>query len=526
MRTLLALLLAGILPATLLAQQQLKILTVDAIQGDYIDDFISNKVVKTADNGFITAIVTSSGTGPILNNCAHTSTAQKVIFTKYNSGGNKEWQKCHNSYNDSSYMYIVPTYDGNYVFAGNKKLTGNNLDFVIKKENPNGSIIWGSKTYGGNGTDGLKSVIQTHDSGFVLIGQTNSSSGDVDMHYGSQFNVDIWVLKLDKLGNKEWNTTLGGTGNDLPNEILQLTNGDLYIAGISYSTDYDCTTNHGNSDAFITLLDNSGNKKWSKCFGSPKRDGDGIAITLSNTSILLAISIQGNGGDVLNQLGNTDIWIAEIDTNSNIIWESTYGSKTGAELPNSILKHSNGDIWVAGTSSIKGENVPAEYGPWDGWVLQLSPTGTFINSAVIGSIKEDECNIIHELENGIIFAAGTYRQIGIPSNNLPPVHLGEKDIFICTIAPWSTEIGLDASIQNEISISPNPITNSLSITFPPRAKDNNYEIEVCNINSEVFFSAREQKDNLQIDTSTWKSGVYFIKVFSNNQAKIFKVIKP
>ena len=59
------------------------------------------------------------------------------------------------------------------------------------------SIMW-SQTYGGDGTDGCTSMVQTADGGFVLFGFTQS------------FGPDAWLVKTDEHGNMEWNKTVGG----------------------------------------------------------------------------------------------------------------------------------------------------------------------------------------------------------------------------------------------------------------------------------------------------------------------------
>lgn len=68
--------------------------------------------------------------------------------------------------------------------------------------------------YGGNGNENLTCFIKTADGGYLLAGNTNSeATGDLteprrDTTGG--YPGDWWVVKLDSLGQKEWQKRLGG----------------------------------------------------------------------------------------------------------------------------------------------------------------------------------------------------------------------------------------------------------------------------------------------------------------------------
>jgi hypothetical protein len=62
-----------------------------------------------------------------------------------------------------------------------------------------------SKTFGGTGSDIAYSVKQTTDGGYILAGLTSSFGAGSD---------DLWLVKTDPNGNKQWNKTFGGPAND------------------------------------------------------------------------------------------------------------------------------------------------------------------------------------------------------------------------------------------------------------------------------------------------------------------------
>jgi len=58
------------------------------------------------------------------------------------------------------------------------------------------------KTFGGSNSDEGRSVQQTSDGGYILLGSTNSYVAGKE---------DIWLIKTDAQGNKEWETSFGGS---------------------------------------------------------------------------------------------------------------------------------------------------------------------------------------------------------------------------------------------------------------------------------------------------------------------------
>jgi chemotaxis methyl-accepting protein methylase len=89
-------------------------------------------------------------------------------------------------------------------------------------------------------------VIQTQDGGYLIVGKSEGAGKD-----------DVYVLKLDKNGNKQWEKTFGGE-YDWANAVVQTQDGGYLIVGKTESF------GAGGSDAYIIFLDKSGNVKMMK----------------------------------------------------------------------------------------------------------------------------------------------------------------------------------------------------------------------------------------------------------------------
>ena len=106
---------------------------------------------------------------------------------------------------------VVQTADGGYMLGGNAYVT-NELrgeDCILIKINSQGEVEW-KKTYGGTGFDAIRSVRQTTDGGYVFAATSSSPpSGNKEAaKFGSE---DAWIVKVDAVGNKQWEKSFGGT---------------------------------------------------------------------------------------------------------------------------------------------------------------------------------------------------------------------------------------------------------------------------------------------------------------------------
>jgi hypothetical protein len=132
-------------------------------------------------------------------------------------------------------------------------------DYWIVKLDASGNILW-NKLMGGNDDDIASSIQQTIDGGYIVAGYSGSSAnGDVTgVNHGGA--GDFWIVKLDANGNIIWNKLLGGNGEDKAYSIRQIANGGYIVAGqTTSSSNGDITvTNHGGYDYWIVKLNASG----------------------------------------------------------------------------------------------------------------------------------------------------------------------------------------------------------------------------------------------------------------------------
>ncbi|MBK9415688.1 MAG: hypothetical protein IPN62_00035 [Flavobacteriales bacterium] len=91
-------------------------------------------------------------------------------------------------------------------------------------------------------------MITASDGALVYTGTSSSSDGDLTSNQGG---TDAWLFRIDNTGDIEWSTTLGGSASDA--FLAFKATDDLgYIAvGQSSSSDGDLPGNNGGGDVWV-----------------------------------------------------------------------------------------------------------------------------------------------------------------------------------------------------------------------------------------------------------------------------------
>lgn len=264
-------------------------------------------IQQTNDGGYIAIGATSSIDGDITINYGQ----RDMWIIKLDNSGNIQWQKTYgNTYNDDG-TQIRQLSDGNYVVSGNYNFSSTDTsDFWILKLNTSGAIVW-QKTYGGSSREYPYEIQITNDGGYILVGYTQSTDGDVTGNHGLG---DVWMTKLNPSGDMLWQKTFGGTSSDYGEAITQTLDGGYIISGSAQSPDGDVTGNHGSADFWVIKTDASGNIQWQKTLGGNSFDIARTIIQISNDTYIVAGATFSFNGDVTENKGLNDAWIVKLKT--------------------------------------------------------------------------------------------------------------------------------------------------------------------------------------------------------------------
>src|SRR5215831_15795227 len=159
--------------------------------------------------------------------------AQPVIKAQQAAGGS--------SYDFLTSMYL--TTDGGIIAGGRSAsdISGDKTqksrggyDYWIIKLDSSHNIQW-NKTIGGDDFDGLSSLQQTSDGGYMLGGSSWSNISGEKSENNRGYGLDYWIVKLNKSGKIEWDKTLGGVDWDELHSLQQTADGGYILGGSSTS---------------------------------------------------------------------------------------------------------------------------------------------------------------------------------------------------------------------------------------------------------------------------------------------------
>ncbi len=260
-----------------------------------------------------------------------------------------------------------------------------------------GSTVTFERLFGDEENDGLNSVWQTTDGGYILAGTTVPPGEDF---------TNILAVKTDKNGLNEWTVSLGEDNDtESAKSVLQTADGNYLVFG---QTD---SQGEGALDMYLMKLGPDGSMIWDKTFGG-KKDEQSHTMTSTTDGGYLLVGNTRSFGDEFS----TDLYVVKVNSNGDFNWQKTYGG-IGGESVNEIIQTSDGNYVMAGTTSSMGA------GSFDVYIIKIDGNGNLLWEKTFGGSGEDEGNDITELENGTFAISGYTVSYGA----------GGKDILLLNI---------------------------------------------------------------------------------------------
>jgi hypothetical protein len=257
------------------------------------------------------------------------------------------WRRTFGGMEADDGLLVQPTSDGGYVIAGWTYSYGaGSGDVWLVRTDASGNKLW-DKTFGGANNDDGYSVQQTSDGGYIITGNTYS--------YGAG-DADVWLVKTDASGNKTWDRTFGGAGDDQGNSVQQTLDGGYILAGLT--TSYGA----GGMDVGLIKTDSAGNEVWDKTFGGTGTDRGNSVRQTTDGGYVVAGNTNSYGA------GSGDVWLVKTDASGNKVWDRTFGG-TNSDDGNSVQQTSDGGYIIVGNTDSYGAGLA------DFWLVKTGPSG-------------------------------------------------------------------------------------------------------------------------------------------------------
>uniref|UniRef100_A0A7V0Z611 Bulb-type lectin domain-containing protein n=1 Tax=candidate division WOR-3 bacterium TaxID=2052148 RepID=A0A7V0Z611_UNCW3 len=180
---------------------------------------------------------------------------------KTDASGDTLWTKTYGRPDNDRDNTIIPTHNGDYLIGATMTSfdPSGRYDIWLIKIDSLGNTIW-ARVYGGDGYGWLsssESVIESDDNGYIIVGTTTS--------FGAGAR-DIYLIKTDSIGNIQWTKTFGGLEFDDGWLVQQTADGGYIIAGMTNSF------GAGNTDAYLIKTDENGDTIWTRTYGGSDWD--------------------------------------------------------------------------------------------------------------------------------------------------------------------------------------------------------------------------------------------------------------
>ena len=254
-----------------------------------------------------------------------------VYIVKIDKNGNIEWTRVIGGDKDDRANDIAQTDDGGYLIAGTTYSYGGGYsDIYIIKLNNLGEIMW-EKTIGGKGYDGANIIINSNEGGYLVGGYTSS--------YGSG-GEDIYLIKISNLGDLEWTRTIGGNGDENAYDIIQNDDNDYILVGHTTSyIEYE-------DDFYIVKMDDNGNVKWTKSIGGIEHE-NAISILEVNDGGFIIV-----GSTFTYGAGLHDFYVTKINSYAEVEWIKCFGTDKNDKAA-TIIKTNYDNFLIIGNTETK-----------------------------------------------------------------------------------------------------------------------------------------------------------------------------
>jgi hypothetical protein len=424
---------------------------------------------------------------------------------------------------------VISSVGKTYTIAGATESFGNGaVDLYLLHLDSLGEYLW-SKTFGGPNIEWGTGLVQTSDSGFAICGYTNSTSN----------GYSGYLVKTDKVGNKEWDKTYQYGTWSFYNSIMYTSDNQFVIVGEIYNSI------SGNTDGLVVKLNEFGDTLWSEIIGYSKNDRfNAVTETSDGYYILTGMS------ESLSE----DLWVVKLTTSGEIVWDTVFGdtlrdegfdiietsdnrylvtgmygnqesyqedhlvvkfNSDGSVFLNSYYNEPGVDYGVKGLQYKGQDNIISvgctnSYGE-GGFDFRCSYRNIYVGylpdlafNFNLGSNKNDILHSADTTSDGGIIMVGTSEGFGFGQNSIL-VYKKDSTTFLPTYQNHVYDLSVDENQLISISVFPNPCRD---IVYFDSQILYNTDYQIIDIAGKLVLQGKLSNNNIEV--SALPTGVYFI----------------
>jgi predicted secreted protein len=328
------------------------------------------------------------------------------------------WTKAYGGIADDGAASCWQADDGCFIAVGFTVSFGaGGEDMWLVKTDAWGDTVW-TRTYGGTGEDYAYAVRQTVDGGWIVVGWTDSFGGG---------GYDVWLLKIDALGDTVWTRTYDAGANEIATYVQQTADGGYVIAAQTNAT------GAGGQDLWLIKTDAQGDTLWTRVLGGPGHDWPTYVVQTFDGGYVLTGRIESPIPRYI------DVWLVKTDASGDTAWTRSYGGE-GVDWGVSVEETADSG-YVVGAWSSSFSGPPSFLA--DAWVLKIDAKGDTLWTGVYGGIGSDQaCRVQQTADGGymIVGVTDSYGAGGFDAWLIKTSALGDT-LWTRTYGGTGTDVG-------------------------------------------------------------------------------------
>jgi hypothetical protein len=379
----------------------------------------------------------------------------RLWATYYGGASNDEGYSIATDSSGNVYLAGITSSPGAISFGGFQSIYNGSNDAFLVKFDANGNRIWATY-YGGAGDDFAYCVTTDASGNIYMAGSTINTSGIASGGFQDTYgggSADAFLVKFDPSGNRLWATYYGGAGNDQGYTVVTDASENVYVMGITYSSDMASggfqnvlSNNNGSNDVFLVKFDAAGNRLWATYYGGSDEDyGLYIATDPSENVYLVGNTFSSNlissGGFQNTYKGSGDAFLVKFNAAGNRLWATYYGG-TGYDWGYGIATDASGNVFMGGTTNSASQIASGGFSnilngsgggtAYDGFLVKFNSAGNRIWATYYGGAADDFAyNVDTDGDSNVYLSGTTVSNSNIASGGfLNTTTAGSVDAFM------------------------------------------------------------------------------------------------
>ena len=312
-------------------------------------------------------------------------------------------------------VFIAGSFEGSVSFGPLQVESAGHHDVFVAKMNTTGAFLW-ARSFGAQDNDWLNAATVDEAGDVIVTGSFARTVAFDDTTLEWHGTADAFVAKLDgETGDVLWAKAAGGLGYTFGYELTTGAEGAIYLLGDFNGTlgfEGQSIESGGESDVFLARLGAGGSLEWLQTFGGSKKD-TGRSLGMDDLGNLLVVgdfrSQASLGPLALGSVGGSDIFLARVDPQGNVVWARSVGGP-GDEVARGVVAVGDA-IYITGrfalTAAFDAVTLESNGGN-DIFVARYQRDGVFAWARKIGGANDEEGNGIAADEFGNVYVAAAF----------------------------------------------------------------------------------------------------------------------